>query len=111
LSEINNDVISKYKSEYCIAKIPNHGMVEIEGKIFHKGNSLERFKAYTFDSLRAAKAMLPDDLEAFIIEFEGGDRLCERMWFSNEQKEKGITTRLDLWKACYGGYAVSVYKK
>jgi hypothetical protein len=109
MTNIKYDVISEYESEYCHATLPSHGMIQIEGKTFHRGNKLKGFKAFTFSSLKAAKAMLPDEFESFIIEFEGKNG-AERMWFSKRQFELGIVSRLDLWKACYDKYPVSIYR-
>jgi len=110
VSNINYDVISKYKSEYCHAKLPPNGMIDIEKEIFHKDYQLSDFpEAYTFSSFKAAKVMLPDDLESFIMEFEGKYG-CERFWFSEKQVKSGLIDRLNFWKTCYEKYKISIYK-
>lgn len=49
------------------------------------------------------------DGNSFVMAFPEND-VPERMWFMPQQKENGVTKRLNVFKGCYGEYKHSIYK-
>jgi hypothetical protein len=105
------DVIPSTKLYFVHAELPANGMIHIDNDVFHRGNKLEYFPgANTFDSLREAFSQMPEDWEDLFVMAFPENQTCEMFWFKEEQREKGITNRLNVWKSCYERYPNAIYK-
>lgn len=117
------DCIPDSKLRFCHAKLKKNGFIRIgeaeyedhyygynDENVFHNGMYLENFETPIFDSLKVAIEELPCfDGETFVMAFPE-NQVCERMWFTEQQEEIGLTSRLNKWKTCYGEYKRSIYK-
>jgi len=106
-----HDVIAGSPLVFCHAKINSGGYISINQRTFHRGMIINEFDSILFDSLDEAVEELPNyDGETFVMAFPEND-VCDRLWFMPEQKENGLTKRLEYWKACYSGYPTAIYRK
>lgn len=112
---MNTDVIDLRECRYVHALIDTGGYIKIGGSSFHnvwhRGNTLERFpEAPAFDTLDEAFSNLPEGEENFVLSFPFNDT-ADRLWFTQTSRDAGIMDRLEMWKACYGGYKTSIYRE
>lgn len=110
---MNEDVLDLRDLIYCHAKMPREGydkgMIKIEGRIFHRGNTLDYFpNVRTFPTLNEAITSTEDE-ETFVVAFPFNDT-AQMFWFSEEQEENGLVNLLDIWKQCYSKYPRAIWK-